>query len=248
MTDACDVVVIGGGPAGLSAAIFTARNGLDTVIVEDGYSILRRNAHLENFLGFPAGVNSRLLLKMGKDQATRSGADYVEDTVTAVEQDGDGFAVETQEHDAITCQYVISASWANVFHLEELGVETYDSGSKTFVETDDHGRTNIDGIYAAGRITDQYHQTIINAGHGADVAVTLLEEHDPDFYHDWVAPEGYFTGRGREVPDGIEEIPEEERLRREREAIDVMQDYFSEPFPETPRMHPSVKKKQEQDD
>jgi thioredoxin reductase (NADPH) len=60
-------------------------------------------------------------------------------------------------------------------------------------------------------------------------------------YHDWVAPESYFTGRGREVPPGCEEIDDDERDRRERESLDVMQEYFAEPHPETPTQHPSVR-------
>ncbi len=236
-----DVVVVGAGPAGLSAAVFTARNELDTVVVEDGYAILRRNAHLENFLGFPAGVNSRLLLDMGIDQVQRNGADYVKDTVEHIEQIGDGFRISLTEGEDIDTRYVIVASWANTFYLDDLDVETYDDGSKTFIDTDAKGRTSVDGLYAAGRIAGQYHQTLINAGHGATVAVTLLEAHDPDFYHDWVAPEGYFTGRDRDVPKGCEEISEAERKRREKEAMETMQDYFSEPY-EPPRQHPSVKK------
>jgi len=41
-----DVVVVGGGVAGLSTAVFTARQGLDTLVIDDGGSLLRRNAHL----------------------------------------------------------------------------------------------------------------------------------------------------------------------------------------------------------
>lgn len=59
-------------------------------------------------------------------------------------------------------------------------------------------------------------------------------------YHDWVAPEGYFTERGREVPPGCEEIDEQERLRRERESMQLMQEAFDEHHPDEPTMHPSV--------
>jgi thioredoxin reductase len=52
-TTPSEVVVVGGGVAGLSAAVFTARHGLDTLVVDAGESILRRNAHLENFPRLP---------------------------------------------------------------------------------------------------------------------------------------------------------------------------------------------------
>ncbi|MFT4923653.1 MAG: thioredoxin reductase (NADPH), partial [Haloarculaceae archaeon] len=49
-----DVCIVGAGPAGLTAGIFTARAGLDTLVVNTDAPILERNAHLENVPGFPA--------------------------------------------------------------------------------------------------------------------------------------------------------------------------------------------------
>ena len=78
MTDVdFDVAVIGGGLAGLTASIFTARHDFDTVVLDAGGSILRRNAHLENYPGFPAGVNSRLLLDAMGEQAEQIGRAHV---------------------------------------------------------------------------------------------------------------------------------------------------------------------------
>ena len=75
---------------------------------------------------------------------------------------------------------------------------------------------------------------------GATTALTLIDDSEVPFYHDWVAPEGYFTGRGREVPPGCEEIDEDERQRREEESMAVMQEYFAESHEGEPTMHPSV--------
>ena len=52
-----DVVIVGGGPAGCSAGVFCAREGLDTVMFDRGRSSIQRCAHLENFLGFPKGID-----------------------------------------------------------------------------------------------------------------------------------------------------------------------------------------------
>ena len=230
-------VVVGAGPAGLSAAVFAARAGFETTVVEDGTSILRRNAHLENFLGFPAGVNSRLLLDMGREQAERSGAEFVRADVEAVERDGDGFVVRTDDetHEA---DYVVVASWADASIVDSLDLETTQQGSKTYVETED-GRTDVEGLYVAGRIAGQPHQTIVNAGHGAKVALSMIHDSDVPFYHDWVAPEGYFTDRGRDVPPGCEEVSEEERKEREKKSLELMREYFEEAHPEEPTLHPS---------
>lgn len=239
-----DVVVVGGGVAGLSASIFTARHGLDTAVLSAGGSLLRRNAHLENYPGFPGGVDARLLLDMMTDQAERSGCEFYGVEVTRVDhagsEAGSGFTVETASGSEWTAEYVVAATKNTTDYLEGLdGLDLVDRG-KTFVLTDRSGRTGVPGLYAAGRMAEKPHQAIVAAGHGAEVAVTLLEDDDRPFYHDWVAPAGYFTGRDRDVPPGCEEIDEEEHRRRERVSLDVTREYFAEPHPETPEQHPSV--------
>jgi thioredoxin reductase len=249
-TDAWDVVVVGDGPAGLTAATFTARHGLSTLLVGTGESILRRNAHLENFPGFPAGVDARLLLDAMSDQAERSGADCREAEVTGVVRttgdpgtDGpdsaSGFVVETADGDRFATRYVVAATKNAVDYLAGLAVELVDHG-KTFVGTDGSGRTDVPGLYAAGRLAGKPHQAVVAAGHGAEVAVTLLEDDETPFYHDWVTPEGYFTGRGREVPPGCEEIPASEWEARAAESRATMRRYFAEPRPDRPEQHPRV--------
>lgn len=240
MTHDHDVLIIGGGPAGLSAGIFTARAGLDTLIVNDGEPILRRNGHLENYPGFPAGVNSRLLLDMMADQAERSGCSRREARIVDLEQTPDGFRASTEEDGTVTAQFVVAATKNTVDFLRGIeGVEILSRG-KEFVETDDRGRTGVEGLYAAGRLAMEPYQTIIVAGHGGSVGVAVVEDSDVNFYHDWTAPDGYFTGRGRDVPPGCEEISPEERRKREAESLEVMQAYFAEPHPDEPTHHPSV--------
>lgn len=243
MTDATapEVLIVGAGPAGLSAGIFTARAGLKTLIINDGDPILRRNAHLENYPGFPAGVNSRLLLDMMTDQAERAGCERREARVVNLERGEEGFLAETEDNRTLTATYVIAATKNTVDFMEGIDdLEIIDRG-KTFLETDDRGRTGVPGLYAAGRLALQPYQTIIVAGHGASVGVAVIEDSDVDFYHDWIAPDGYFTGRDRDIPPGCEEIDEAERKRREEESMEVMREYFAEPHPDEPNQHPSVR-------
>lgn len=238
--DHSDVVIAGGGIAGLSAGIFTARHGLSTIVISAGNSLLRRNAHLENYPGFPAGVNSRLLLDMMQDQAERSGCEFRDGEVTQIEQIEMGFSIETASNGSHTAEYVIAATKNTTDYLDGIeGVEIVERGEE-FIETDERGRTGVDGLYAAGRLAAKPHQTIIAAGHGAEVAVTLLEDHSSGFFHDWVAPEGYFSERGIDIPPGIEEIDEEERQQREEESMKVMREYFQDPHPDEPEQHPNV--------
>ncbi|WP_246049031.1 FAD-binding protein [Natronomonas salsuginis] len=247
------VVIVGGGVAGLTAATYTARTGFDTVVLTHGESILRRNAHLENVPGFPAGVNPRLFADLLERQAERNGARLEAGIVTTIESAENGFRVRAEldggEHRGLDAGSVIAASWADSTYLEEFGsVGLVNRGSKTYVDIDDDGRTGLDGLYAAGRIAGAAHQTVVCAGHGADVALTLIHDSDVPFYHDWVAPEGYFTDRGRDVPPGCEEIGEAERRRRERESMAVMTEAFETPHPDRPTMHPSLRDRDADDE
>jgi hypothetical protein len=134
---------------------------------------------------------------------------------------------------------VILATKNEVGYVDVDGVGIIDRG-KAFVDTDEGGRTGVDGLYAAGRLAEKPHQAVVAAGHGAEVAVALLEDDDAPFYHDWVTPEGYFTDRGRDLPPGCEEIDEAEGRRRERESLSAMSDYFAEPHPDPQETHPSL--------
>lgn len=149
-----------------------------------------------------------------------------------------GFTTNTDDIE-IESRYVVAATKNDVSFLEGVeGLEIIERG-KTFVATDDRGRTDVDGLFAAGRLALQPYQTVVVAGHGASVGVAVVEDSDVPFYHDWVVPEGYFTGRDREVPPGCEEIDEEERRRREEDARAIMREYFAAPHPDTPVKHPS---------
>ncbi|NIB98993.1 NAD(P)/FAD-dependent oxidoreductase [Halobacterium sp. R2-5] len=232
-----NVAVVGGGPAGLTAAIYTARAGLDTTVYDAGEPILARNAHLENVPGFPAGVNARTFLDATRQQAEEAGVEFVEANVERVEEADDEFRVETDAAGAATADFVVAASWPDITYLDGFELSRIDRGSKTMLDVDEFGRTDVDGVYAAGRVARQYHQTVVAAGHGATVGLTVVEDSDVAFYHDWVAPEGYFTGRDRDVPPGCEEIDEDERRERERESLEALAALSPA---EPPTMHPSV--------
>ena len=238
--DPVDVLVVGGGVAGLTAGIYTARADLSTLVVRAGESILERNAHLENYPGFPAGVNPRTLLEMTEVQAERAGCTVRTATVTDLDRQADGEGFEAGiEGERVTARRVIVATKNDtgfIGDLEGLGIVT--RGSKTYVDADPDGSTEVEGLYAAGRVAEQAHQTVVAAGHAATAALTLIDDSDRPYYHDWVAPEGYFTDRGIDVPPGCEEIDEEERRRRERASMEAIRERFERPHPDGPTPHP----------
>jgi len=255
-----ELLIIGGGVAGLTAATFTARAGIETMVINDGETVLRRNAHLENIPGFPAGVNPRRFADMLRAQATRNGAEYQTGTVTELTADADeeftatitgGQASSDADADSetadgteptreLTADRVLAASFPDADYLDGFNIETRDADSKQYAEAGELGRTGVDGLYVAGRLAERYHQAVIAAGDGAEAAITLIHDAEIPFYNDWVAPEGYWTDRGREVPPGCEEIDQTEQRARQEAAMAAMQEYFAAPHDQQQRTFPSL--------
>ncbi|MCI1955400.1 MAG: NAD(P)/FAD-dependent oxidoreductase [Oscillospiraceae bacterium] len=89
-----DVVILGRGPAGISTALYTARAGLDTLVIGRGGGSLLKTDKIENYYGFAEPVPGKTLLENGVAQARRVGAEIVEDEVVGIAFDS-RFAVST---------------------------------------------------------------------------------------------------------------------------------------------------------
>ncbi|MDB6147866.1 MAG: putative Thioredoxin-disulfide reductase [Spartobacteria bacterium] len=92
-----EVIVIGGGIAGLSAAIYLGRAQRDTLVVDSGHSMAKWEPSVENYLGFPKGVDGEELLKNGRRQAERYGAKFADDTVIDVTMHPSHFSVQGEK-------------------------------------------------------------------------------------------------------------------------------------------------------
>jgi thioredoxin reductase (NADPH) len=87
-----NVVIVGSGPAGYAAALYTARANLNPLVIE-GFAwggLLQQTTDVENFPGFPQGIMGPELMQQMRDQAERFGARLETDEATAVELSTDG--------------------------------------------------------------------------------------------------------------------------------------------------------------
>ena len=87
-----NVIIVGSGPAGYTAALYTARANLEPLVVE-GFAwggLLQQTTDVENYPGFPAGIMGPELMQHFRDQAERFGARLETDDVTRVELSKDG--------------------------------------------------------------------------------------------------------------------------------------------------------------
>src|SRR3954467_15842639 len=83
-SNAHDVIVVGGGIAGLSAAIYLGRAQRDVLVIDSGRSMAKWEPVVQNYLGFPKGVGGEELLKNGRTQAERYDARFTRDETKSV--------------------------------------------------------------------------------------------------------------------------------------------------------------------
>lgn len=105
----CDVVVVGGGPAGLTAAIYLSRFHLTTVVVDKGDSRARLIPVSHNHAGYPEGIAGAELLRRMREQAGRYGTILIGNEVDGITQSRQGFVVKILGH-RILAQAVLIAT------------------------------------------------------------------------------------------------------------------------------------------
>ena len=161
-----DVLIIGGGMAGLTAGIYASRYGLNTAIVEQmmaGAQIINLDK-IENFPGFPQGIAGYELGPATQEQAMNAGVEVLMDTVTGVAVDGDYLRVTGDMGGSYRGKAVIMAAGSSLRSLGIPGEEEFEGRGVSHCAT-------CDGPLYMG-------QTVAVVGGGdsaADEALTLTE-------------------------------------------------------------------------
>ncbi|MEE8442266.1 MAG: FAD-dependent oxidoreductase, partial [Dehalococcoidia bacterium] len=133
-----DVIVIGGGAAGLSAALYSARAMMKTLVMEQlacGGQILLTDI-IENYPGFPDGITGPELAELYERQAAKSGAELNYDTVEELLLDQDPKVVVTSEGRQ-TAKAIIIASGGEHNKLDVPGEDTYSGHGVSYCATCD---------------------------------------------------------------------------------------------------------------
>lgn len=86
-----DVIIVGGGLAGLSAALYLGRSKRDTLLIHSGHSMAKWEERVQNYLGFPDGISGSVLLEKGMNHAVRYNVEVVDDEVQSVAVRGNTF-------------------------------------------------------------------------------------------------------------------------------------------------------------
>jgi thioredoxin reductase (NADPH) len=124
-TDFYDLIVIGGGPAGLGAAVYGASEGLRTVLVERTATggQAGQSSRIENYLGFPDGVTGAQLTDRARRQAAKFGAEILTTReVVSLEVNGSARTVRFADGTAISAHTVILATGVAYRQLTALGL------------------------------------------------------------------------------------------------------------------------------
>ena len=123
-----DVVIIGGGPAGLSAAVYASADGLKVLLVErhapGGQA--GNSPKIENYLGFPAGISGGDLTRRAVTQARRFGTEVLTTrSVAGIRADGNTRIVKLDDDSEIACKIILIASGKWFRMLELPGIEKW---------------------------------------------------------------------------------------------------------------------------
>lgn len=124
-TDFYDLAIIGGGPAGLAAAVYGASEGLHTVMIEreapGGQAGM--SSRIENYLGFPAGLSGGDLARRAMVQAQRFGVEILSQEAVGIRTEGSYRIIKFADNNEISCHALMIATGVQWRRLEAAGID-----------------------------------------------------------------------------------------------------------------------------
>ena len=105
-----DVLIIGAGPAGIQAAIHSARKKVSVLLVGKPSNSAMSGTHIENYFGLEGTADGSGLLKTGLEQARTFGCKVLEENITSSSRQGDRFVLTTENDETIEAKAVIIAT------------------------------------------------------------------------------------------------------------------------------------------
>jgi len=187
-TDFFDLVIVGGGPAGLAAAVYGASEGLKTVIVEreapGGQAGL--SSRIENYLGFPSGLSGNDLARRAVAQARRFGAEILApQEVTNARSEGPYCVVTLADGSQLSCHAMVISTGVQWRKLDVPGIERlqgagvyYGAGSTEAISCKDEDVYIVGGANSAGQAAmnfARYARSVIMLVRGESLGATMSQ-------------------------------------------------------------------------
>jgi thioredoxin reductase len=180
------VVIVGGGAAGTSCALFLARAGITSTIFDHDRTILKR-AELHNFPGISPIGGVAWLAQLRATLAETGMSSQIGERATSLFVEGDTVGAASANHRVSGDYVVIATGQLNADFTQSVGMELTDP-VQPFVTTNvvvDHwGATNVDRMFAAGVVAGFPSQAVICAGSGANVAIGIASKVHGAFWVD----------------------------------------------------------------
>ena len=120
-----DVIIIGAGPAGVSASLYTKRANLKTLIFHQEESALEKTNQIENYYGFENGISGKQLYEAGIQQVKNIGVEIKKEEVTNITMIESGFQVITS-HEIYIAKTVILATGSKKNKPKIKGIEDFE--------------------------------------------------------------------------------------------------------------------------